>query len=189
MNENQIKTSIERITPAPGAETRMYHNIRAKAEKRKKPLLWLAPAAACLIFLLLLLYPQPSAPPPVMTGNPVVQVDGLEELAPAGLVPQLPEEAEITFCALISNEVARVEFNWRSGSYTCLSSARRDGDFTFVGGNQTLTQTLGEGITLFRLDDQIWKAEICRDDGRMYLINEDGADKTNVEELAKLLAE
>ena len=192
MKDNPIKESIDRITPQPGAQMRMYHNIRAKAEKKRSPAVWLLPAAACLaVCLLVLLLPKaaPEQRPNVMTGNPVVPMERPEELAPAGLVPELPEDAKLDSCALISGEVARMEFTWKGNSYACLSSAHRDTDFTFVGGNQTEILDVNENITLYHLDGQIWKAEILTEAGRIYLLNEDGADQKNVEELAKLLAE
>ena len=191
MKDNPIKESIDRITPRPGAQMRMYHNIRAK--RKRSPAVWLLPVAACLALCLLavLLVPKaaPEQRPNVMTGNPVVQMERPEELAPAGLVPELPEDAKLHFCALISGEIARMEFTWRGNSYACLSSAHRDTDFTFVGGNRTETLQVEENIMLYHLDGMLWKAEILTEAGRIYLLNEDGADQKNVEELAKLLAE
>ena len=191
MKDDSIRKALEGITPLPGAEERMYRHIQQKAKKNRRPVPVLLPAAACLACVLALLLFLPGPKPPrqggVMTGNPVVQMQSLSDLTPAGLVPQLPEEAEVTACALISGEIARVEFIWQAHSYTVLSSALRQGDFTYTDGDREEVFSLSDGITVYHLDDTVWKAALQMEQGQMYLLNSDGADRQAVQTLAQSL--
>ena len=196
MNDNPIRKSLEKIEPLPGAEQRMYANITEKASAprkksaRKTAVRILVPAAACLAVVLSLALFRKEAEPSVRPsdsvciGSPITPVESPEDLAPAGVIPVLPEDAEIDACYLIRGGVAKMEFTRNGIPYICLASVSQDDDFSGVYGEyETIRES--DGSRLSRVDDSIWVEELHQDGITAYFLNMEGAEEADMVFLAE----
>lgn len=164
--ENQIKSSIESITPSRDAEQRMYQNILQKAHEDKendkskaagkKPFMKILkialPAAACLCIAVLgvsRINFSGDTPPVADTlddfgmeaASPFLEVSSAEEFKKIGIDIEAPEGAENTVYAIISGEIASISYDKDGDSYIFRAS-EQSGDFSGINGEVISTEPL-----------------------------------------------
>lgn len=215
--ENQIKSSIESITPSPDAEQRMYQSILQKAHEDKskdkskaaenKPFMKILkialPAAACICLAVLgISRINFSDNPPVSSSseglaveaaNPFLEVSSAEDFKKIGIDIEAPEGAENTVYAIISGEIASISYDKDGDSYVFRAS-EQSGDFSGIYGEVISTEPLnsesGAVLTVQRGADADY-LKVFWTDGKInyYLCSTGGGEIESFRENARRIIE
>lgn len=160
---DDVKESIEGITPRDGGKERMYDNILRKAEKERRyrgrmdgVLRYAMPVAACLCVVIAgAVYginknnnaglgdagtlnatsEQNIGDEIVMGGNPFADVDGADAFWELGINLDAPSGAENISYSIIDGEIAHISFELDGHEYI-LRASYQSGDFTGIYGEE-----------------------------------------------------
>lgn len=216
MKDEHIIHSLDTIEPENGAKSRMYENIKRKAEHNnissikqtavRKKIRRILPLAACLCLVLLgasSLFSKktPDAQPPLLSNsmgginNPAlansdVSADDFQTL---GILLDAPADAENIKYSLLNETIAQVQFDWKTNSYFIRASTE-DGDFSGLFGEVIASEELDSKTdavlyTVSADETDSWKVVWYNAQCCYYLCNSDGAAKESVIELALALME
>lgn len=208
--DNQIKNSIENITPSEGAEQRMYKNILQKAAReeartrqKKSPMRILRiaiPAAACLCIAVIgishINFPgkppvsDPSESFGVEAESPFWEVSSAEEFKKIGIEIDAPDGSENIYYVIIDGKMASVDFD-KDGHNYMYRASEQSGDFSGIYGDEISREPLDSetgAVLITQSGAEVDYMKIFWTDGKInyYLCNTDGA---NAEELKKIAYE
>lgn len=162
MKDDRIKKSVDKIEPRPDAENRMYLNILAKAEKKRKRsgavrfIRMAIPVAACLCVAILGVFHLSTADspvtgsedlnPPFWEGSPYEAVSSAKDFESIGITLEAPPDAESVAYSLFDREIACIDFLIDGKAYTLMASAQ-SGDFSGIYGEVVRSEQLDSKLS------------------------------------------